>query len=185
MLLKEYTLFIGCLYYLCVHFHCYCFNIQYHGGKRERLPSCQYRHFALFYVLYYEHDEATLDCFTPRLHLQDKKGSDFNLAPPSPLFLATTLIEISCQEVIFSNVILAFLDNLKAEISSSINHGGQQRKVANFLFSEYLDLSLQHRLICKYCSMYCLIISRVNLCNSVHCDKRKIKFINYPFLYSR
>ena len=34
-LLKEYILFIGCLYYFSVHFHAYCFYIQCHGGLRE------------------------------------------------------------------------------------------------------------------------------------------------------
>ena len=32
---KEYLLFVGCLYYLSAHFHSYCFYIQYHGGIRE------------------------------------------------------------------------------------------------------------------------------------------------------
>ena len=35
MLLKGYVLFIGCLYYLLVHFHSCCFYIQCHGGIRE------------------------------------------------------------------------------------------------------------------------------------------------------
>ena len=33
--MKEYVLFIGCLYYLSVHFHSCCFHILYHGGIRE------------------------------------------------------------------------------------------------------------------------------------------------------
>ena len=35
ILLKEYTLFICCLYYLSVHFHSCCFYIKYHGGIRD------------------------------------------------------------------------------------------------------------------------------------------------------
>ena len=35
ILLKGYILFIGCLYYLSVHFHSCCFYTQYHGGIRE------------------------------------------------------------------------------------------------------------------------------------------------------
>ena len=31
ILLKEYILFIGCLYYLSIHFHSCCFYVQYHG----------------------------------------------------------------------------------------------------------------------------------------------------------
>ena len=35
ILLKEHILFVGCLYYVLVHFHSCCFYIQYHGGIRE------------------------------------------------------------------------------------------------------------------------------------------------------
>ena len=35
ILLKEYILFMFCLYYSSVHFHSFCFYIQYPGGIRE------------------------------------------------------------------------------------------------------------------------------------------------------
>ena len=45
------------------------------------------------------------------------------------------LIEIFCQKLIVSNVILAFLDHLKPKISSSANHGGWHRAPPFFKIS--------------------------------------------------
>ena len=46
------VIFIGCLYYLLVHFQTCCFYIQYHRGTRE-INAMPDRYFALCYVLYY------------------------------------------------------------------------------------------------------------------------------------
>ena len=48
----------------------------------ERLPTCQYEYFVLYYVLYYQHGKETLDSFMPHSYLRYKKGPDLNLPPP-------------------------------------------------------------------------------------------------------
>ena len=65
----------------------------------ERLPPCQYRYFVLNYVLYYQHDEETLDSFISPWYLRYKKGPDLNLPPPPPLFVATRLTGV--DELVF------------------------------------------------------------------------------------
>ena len=93
--MKEYTLFIGCLYYLPVHCHSCCFYIQNHGDIREMTSMPVYKYFVLYYVLYYQDDEETLDSFILRSYLRYKKGPDLNLPPPaSPLFVATSLTPV-------------------------------------------------------------------------------------------
>ena len=58
-MLYYIILFIGCLHYLSVHFHSCSFYIQYHVSIRELTP-CQCRYFVFNCVLYYQHDEETL-----------------------------------------------------------------------------------------------------------------------------
>ena len=47
----------------------------------ERLPPCQYRYSVLSYVLYYYHDEETLNSFISPSYLRYKKGPDLNQPP--------------------------------------------------------------------------------------------------------
>ena len=52
VLLKEYVLFIGCLYYLSVHCHSCCLYIQHHGGIREITSTpVQIFCFIMFYII--------------------------------------------------------------------------------------------------------------------------------------
>ena len=52
ILLKEYVLFIGCLYYLSVHCHSCCLYIQHHGGIREITSTpVQIFCFIMFYII--------------------------------------------------------------------------------------------------------------------------------------
>ena len=50
----------------------------------KKLPPCQYIYFVLYYVLYYQHGEETLDSFISRLYLRYEKDPDLNLHPPPP-----------------------------------------------------------------------------------------------------
>ena len=50
-----------------------------------------------YYVLYYQHDEETLDSLIPHLYLRYKKDPDLKLPPPSPLFVGTSLKCVSFE----------------------------------------------------------------------------------------
>ena len=51
------------------------------------------------------------------------------------------LIEIFYQKLIISNVILVFLDRLKAKISSSVNHGRHRAPLLFKIFGAALDIT--------------------------------------------
>ena len=61
----------------------------------EGLTPCQYRYFALYYVLYYQHDEErNIRLFYTTFVVTIQKRSRFEPGPPSPLFVALPLINV-------------------------------------------------------------------------------------------
>ena len=84
-LITKHYYIIGKVYFYIIYRYIVIFPVFIYSITEvcERLPPCQYKYFPLYYVLYYSHDEETLNSFMPRSYLRYKKGPDLNLTLPT------------------------------------------------------------------------------------------------------